>query len=107
MYDSAGAVPSLEVSLHGDDTLMPHCEALLYETSPSNGYPASYSVLRADDEDIKQAPGFFEETNLGATRYIYCPDDLSLILRRSCLFRRDKNAHTNCRQPTYVLHWVG
>lgn len=53
------------------DSQMKKCDAVLYETSPSNAFPASYSMLRANDEDIAKNPEVFSEETLGdKIRYI-------------------------------------
>lgn len=72
MYECAGAVPTLELTLNDPATRMQKCDALLYETAPSTAYPASYPVLRASDEDLSANPDVFEATDFGTDCECMC-----------------------------------
>lgn len=63
--DCMGAVPSVEGVLLSDDTPMPHCDLVMYEISPSHAYPASWTMLRANPEDIEANKDVFGEEDLG------------------------------------------
>lgn len=69
IFECAGAAPTMEISLNQNDCPMEKCDALLYETAPTTAYPASYTVLKADPNDIKSNPEIFENTDFGTCAF--------------------------------------